>query len=260
MIEDLVNREVISGVAVKAFEMSKQEALAKGAMALFNEKYGDLVRVIEAGPHSLELCGGTHVENLGQIGIVKITSEGSIGDNLRRIVAVSGTEILKITREHYADMKLFADKADISIHQLKDGLLRRLDEYYVIREKNNALLTRLEEVIANNLISQAQQPFLIELVEDMENDSLKRLAVNILDRANLKVVILGSVNNSKRPIVAAAVADNFKIGAGKLLEPISKLIGGGHGKQDKIALAGGTDSSKLQEALEVANTFLNTLD
>lgn len=260
MIEDLVNLEVISGVAVKELEMSKQEALSKGAMALFNEKYGDRVRVIEAGPHSLELCGGTHVKNLGQIGIVKITSESSIGDNLRRIVAVSGTEILKIVREQYADMKLFADKADISIHQLKDGLLRRLDDYYVIREKNNTLLTRLEEVMANNLISQAKGPFLIELVRDVESETLTRLAVKILDKANLKVVILGSVNNFKRPIVAAAVANNFKIGAGELLEPISKLIGGGHGKHNKIALAGGSDSTKLKEALEAARSYLNALD
>jgi alanyl-tRNA synthetase len=259
-VENLVNREVLTDVAVEQFETTKEEALANGAISLFGEKYGDRVRVVQAGSYSLELCGGTHVKMLGQIGLLKIVSEASIGSNLRRIEAVSGMGVLELIRKQNSEIQTLADQTGIPRHQLFDSLHGRLVELRAIRSENKVLSARLEKVIANSLVSQAQGKFLVEVVEDMEGDSLRCLTLDILNRTDLAAVVLGSVTSAGRPTVAAAVADGFTVPAGTLLDQVSNLIGGGHGKQAKVAVAGGVDASKLEEALNAVRSSLCALE
>ena len=141
-IERLANTETLANTAVRAFETSKAEAEELGAIAFFGDKYGDVVRVLEAGP-SIELCGGTHVRATGDIGAIKVVSEGSIGSNLRRIEAVTGDASVALLQR---DERALADVAKLvgaSTEQLVDGVQRKLDELRAAQDEVKALRAQL---------------------------------------------------------------------------------------------------------------------
>ena len=138
-IEDLANHEVLANDRVRAYETTKGEAEAVGAIAFFGDKYGDVVRVLEAGKHSLELCGGTHVKALGDIGPIKVVSEGSIGSNLRRIEAITGTATIERLRHDEDVLGEAAAMLGVKPDQLVEGVTRRLDEVKALRDELKSL-------------------------------------------------------------------------------------------------------------------------
>ena len=248
-VENLVNREILSNGAVRNYETTQEEALAKGAIAFFGEKYGDRVRVLEAGDHSIELCGGTHVQALGQIGSLKVISEGSIGSNLRRIEAVTGMGTIDFARRTEQILTQVADEAGIPVPQVVAGVHRRLADLKSLQAENRQLQQRLEQSMIQELVTQADDGVLIAQVEVADVDMLRRLATQLARKAGLKAAVLATVTSAGKPAVAAAVGSQSGLDAGEILEPVSQAIGGGHGRQHDVAVAGGRDSGRLAAAL-----------
>ncbi|HJR25308.1 MAG TPA: alanine--tRNA ligase, partial [Acidimicrobiales bacterium] len=171
-IEDLANAEILDNASVRHYETTKAEAASLGAIAFFGDKYGDIVRVLEAGRNSIELCGGTHVRALGDIGPVKIVSESSIGANLRRIEAVTGTGPIERLRAEEDVLAELAGVLNVSVGEVVDGARRRVEEIKALRDEVKALKRQAAGGQASALAGQAVDGVLVARVDGVERDSL----------------------------------------------------------------------------------------
>jgi alanyl-tRNA synthetase len=254
--ENLVNREILGNGSVRHYETSQQEALEKGAIAFFGEKYGERIRVLEAGSHSIELCGGTHVNALGQIGSLKIISEGSIGSNLRRVEAVTGLGTIELIRRTEQTLAQVASDTGVPVAQVDVSVRKRLADLKRLQADNRQLQQRLEQVTVRDLAAHASNGILVSRVDADDVNALRSLAIATARQTGLKAVILGAVTSGGKPAVAAAVEPGAGLDAGQVLDPVSRIIGGGHGRQSDIAVAGGRDASRLGTALDEVSKSL----
>jgi alanyl-tRNA synthetase len=254
-IEDLANAEILDNAPVRHFETTKAEAGALGAIAFFGDKYGDIVRVLEAGRHSIELCGGTHVRALGDIGPVKIVSESSIGANLRRIEAVTGTGPIDRLR---AEEELLAEVAgvlNVPVGEVVDGARKRLEEIKALRDEVKALKRQAAGGQAEALVATATDGLLVARVDGVERDGLRDLAIALRDKG-LRAVVLGTAPEGGGAAVVAAVTADSGLHASELLEEAKRLIKGGGGKDALLAVAGGKDADGLDAALATVRSAL----
>lgn len=256
-IEDLVNEQVLLNAGVRHFEMSQEEALALGAIAFFGEKYGERVRVLEAGEKSLELCGGTHVSRLGDIGIVKIVSEGSIGSNLRRIEAVTGFATIDLLRRTEASLHETAQTLGTQPGQILETASKRAEEIRALGAEVSRLQEQLAGLRAQSLVAQAEDGVLVARVDGLEPQALKTTAQLALTRGALRAAIVGGVTGAGRPSVAVSVAQDSGLDASQIMDPIAKAICGGFGRHKENVLAGGRDATALDAALKSAEEVLS---
>ena len=255
-IEDLANHELLSNAPVSHFETSMDEARELGAIAFFGEKYGDVVRVLVAGPHSTELCGGTHVSALGDIGSVKIISEGSIGSNIRRIEAVTGMGPIERLRDDEAMLRRAADLVGVPPDDLVEGIERRLGELKGLRDEMKVLRRELAGNQAGELEGAAVDGVLVAQVDSESRNDLRDLAVALRDRPGMRVVVLGSSPGGKGAALVAAVAADSGLNAAELIADATRTIGGGGGKGADLAVAGGRDPDGLPTALDQVRALL----
>ncbi len=255
-IEDLANNEVLDNGEVRHFETSMDEARELGAIAFFGDKYGDRVRVLQAGSRSIELCGGTHVSALGDIGLIKIISEGSIGSNIRRIEAVTGMGPLYRMRAEEATAACAAGLLGVTSENLVEGVERRLDEIKELKAELKALRQALAGNLAEDLAAQAVDGVLVSRVEVESRDELRDLAVALRDRPGMRAVILATSPGGKGVAFVSAVSVDSGLNAGELISDAIRVVGGGGGKGAELAAAGGRDPEKIDEALEVARSVL----
>ena len=255
-VEDLANREILSNAPVRHFETSMDEARALGAIAFFGEKYGEVVRVLEAGPHSTELCGGTHVGALGDIGAVKVVTEGSIGSNIRRIEAVTGMGPIERLREEEALLRRAADLVGVAPDDLVEGIERRLGELKALRDEMKQLRKELAGNQAGELEGAAVDGVLVAQVDSESRNDLRDLAVALRDRPGMRVVVLGSSPGGKGAALVAAVTPDSGLNAAELIAEATRTIGGGGGKGDELAVAGGRDAEGIPAALDQVRTQL----
>jgi alanyl-tRNA synthetase len=248
-IEDLANAEILDNASVRHYETTKSEAMGLGAIAFFGDKYGDVVRVLEAGRNSIELCGGTHVRALGDIGPVKIVSESSIGANLRRIEAVTGTGPIDRLRAEEDLLAEVAGVLNVSLGEVVDGARKRVEEIKVLRDEVKALKRQAAGGQASALAGQAVDGVLVARVDAVERDSLRDMAVALRDQG-LKAVVLGTAPEGGGAAIVAAVTPDSGFDASGLLEQAKALIKGGGGKDPLLAVAGGKDADGLDAALD----------
>ncbi|MCU1354873.1 MAG: alanyl-tRNA synthetase [Acidimicrobiales bacterium] len=251
-IEDLVNADVLANTPVRHFETTKAEAVELGAIAFFGEKYGDIVRVLEAGPHSTELCGGTHVRRTGDIGPMKIVSESSIGSNLRRLEAISGTGPITRIRREEAELAAVADRIGVPQAELLDGIDKRLAELRDLRAEVKSLRSKLASGGASDLAGQAVDGIVVARVDGLVRDDLRSLGVAVRDQPGVRaVVLIGAPEGGGVALVSAAAKDSG-LDAGGLIADAARAVGGGGGKNPDLAVAGGRDPSRIDEALDLA--------
>ncbi|MET0827264.1 MAG: alanine--tRNA ligase [Acidimicrobiales bacterium] len=251
-IEDLANREILTDAEVRHTEMDKAAAEALGAIAFFGDKYGDRVRVLEAGPHSTELCGGTHVTALGQIGPVKVVSEGSIGSNLRRIEAVTGLGTVDRLRRDEDLLAGAADRLGVAPDELVTGIDKRLEELKALRDEVKALKRQTATGQAGALAASAVDGVVVARVDGLDRDGLRDLALAVRDTDGVRaVVIIGEPDGGGVGLVAAVTPDSG-LNAGELIADAAKTVGGGGGKAPDLAVAGGRDPAKIDDALDQA--------
>ncbi|MXZ79607.1 MAG: alanine--tRNA ligase [Acidimicrobiia bacterium] len=249
-IERLANADILDNPATRNYETSMAEAMDAGAIAFFGDKYGDRVRVLEAGPHSIELCGGTHVRALGDIGPVKIVSEGSIGANIRRIEAVSGTRPVELLTEREEVMAETAERLGVPFDQLLVGADKRMAEIKSLRAELAELRQAASSDQSGDLAQQAVDGVVVASVEGVDRGQLRDLAIATRDRPGVVAVVLGGAPEGGGAALVAAVAPDCNLNAGELIAEAAATIGGGGGRDAKLAIAGGRDPSRLDEALE----------
>lgn len=255
-IEDLAAEEILANHEVKHFETSMDEAKELGAIAFFGEKYGDRVRVLQAGNHSIELCGGTHVSALGDIGVIKIISESSIGSNIRRIEAITGTALLDRMREEEQQLHDVADQLGVAANDLHVGIAKRLSELKAARDEIKQLRKQLAGNQAEELYNTATNGVIVARVEADDRNGVRDLAVALRDKPGINTVVLGATPGGKGVALVAAVTEESGHNAGELLGPALKIVGGGGGKGADLAVAGGRDADRLDEALTTVRSGL----
>ena len=248
-IEDFVNAEVLANPACRHFETTMDEAQQLGAIAFFGDKYGDVVRVLEAGPNSTELCGGTHVRALGDIGPVRIISESSIGSNIRRVEALTGQATIDSYRSVGRSAAEAARTLSVGANDLPAGVERLKSEAKELRAQIVALKQRLAIGEAPALAARAVDGVVVERMDGLDRGGLRDLALSVREHAGVDAVVLGAELDSGGVALVAAVDPASGFNAGVLIEDAKKTVGGGGKPADEIAVAGGSDAEALNDAL-----------
>jgi alanyl-tRNA synthetase len=265
-IEDLVNAEIRSNTPAQTEHMGYDDAIASGAMALFGEKYGDKVRVLRLGDFSVELCGGTHVERTGDIGVFKITHEAGVASGVRRIEAVTGEGAMQwIDARQHALGELAA--------LLRSTPEQAADKVAQLVKRNKDLERELVAAKQALVTGQAADPaaaieeidgikVLATRMDGADAKTLRDAVDRFKDRLQSGVVVLGSVENGKVRLAAGVTKNNTdRIRAGDLIRPVAEQVGGKGGGRPDFAQAGGSDASRLDQALaSVADWVRATLD
>ena len=249
-IEDFVNAEVLANPACEHFETTMDEAQRLGAIAFFGDKYGDVVRVLQAGPHSTELCGGTHVRALGDIGPVRIVSEGSIGSNIRRVEALTGQATIDSFRSVGNSATAAAKTLGVPANDLLDGVERLQSDAKSLRHEVAALKQKMAIGQAPTLAGQAVDGVVVARVDGLDRNGLRDLAVSVRDHDGVDAVVLGAALDSGGVALVSAVTPEGGFNAGVLIEDAKKTVGGGGKPGDEFAVAGGSNAEALDDALD----------
>ena len=256
-VESRVNTLLLDNLEVTAQSMSQTEAKAIGAMALFGEKYGDTVRVVSVGDWARELCGGTHVARSGQLGVIKLLSESSIGAGVRRVEALVGVDAYKfLAREHLLLNSLTQIIKGARVEELPDRINDLLEKIKEI-EKELASVRSAQALgtvasIAESVTKVGQVDLITSVLPDgISGDDLRTIALDLRNRFATSVIALISSSAGKSVLVVAASDSARVLGAksGALVKIGSAVLGGGGGGKDDFAQGGGTDASKAGEAL-----------
>ena len=263
-VEARVNALLLDNLEVTAESMSQAKAKELGAMALFGEKYGDVVRVVSVGDWARELCGGTHVARSGQLGVVKLLSESSIGAGVRRVEALVGVDAYRfLAREHILLNSLTELIKGARAEELPERISELLSKMKEI-EKELAMVRSAQALsqvgeLAKTATVINDVTFISAVMSDgVSGDDLRKIAIDLRSRNSKSVVALISSNEGK-PVLVVAVSDearNSGIKAGALVKIGSTILGGGGGGKDDFAQGGGTDSAKALDALNAISNAL----
>jgi alanyl-tRNA synthetase len=256
-IEGLVNAEAQADTEVTRQEMHLDEALRLGAMALFGEKYGQRVRVIKIGDFSTELCGGTHLDRTGELGLLKVSAEGAVASGVRRIEAVAGGAALEAVAKKEQALRAAAELLKIGPLEVPQRLQKLLDEQRALERQLAQLETKLARGRAEELIGAARQVNGIAVVtgrvDGLDPEGLRALADTLRDRLGSGVVCVGSVTDGKVNVVSAVTKDLTKrVSAGKIVQEVAAAVGGRGGGRPDLAQGGGPETGKLDAALQCA--------
>lgn len=263
--EDLVNEKIMETFNVETNLMTLEEAKAKGAMALFDDKYGDKVRVVEVADYSKELCGGTHVKNSGQIGLFKIIGESGVAAGIRRMDAVTGFTAIKYVEDKQNTLK----KACASLKCNEKDILNKISsQASEIKEKEkeiSELKAKLTSGAEDDILNSAKEINGINVIayelEDVDGNALRDLGDKIRNKADKSVVVLISKANDKVNLVAMATKDAVACGihCGKIIKEVAQVVGGGGGGRPDMAQAGGKLPEKVNEAVEKTYSVVESL-
>ncbi|MEX0665251.1 MAG: alanine--tRNA ligase [Acidimicrobiia bacterium] len=252
-IEARANAQVITDAPVRHYETTKEHAESLGAIAFFGDKYGDLVHVLEAGEHSIELCGGTHVHALGFIGPIKIVSEGSIGANLRRIEAVTGDAALAHIHREELVLRETASLLNVGPTEVGDRVDRLLAEVKDLRSELEIQRRGQAATVATSLAASAVDGVVVARRDGLTNDEIRGLAIATRDALGSGVVgLVGITPDGEKAAIAVAVSKDLVergANAGAVSAEAAKVLGGGTGKQADVVAGGGPNAGAVDEAL-----------
>lgn len=255
-IEKIANQKIMELVEVKTFNTSMKKAKGLGAIALFNEKYGETVRVVQMGDFSLELCGGTHVGNTGEIGLFRIISESSIASGVRRIEASCGEVAYNIMKKEQAALAEISHLLHISVSEIPSRIETLIKSHKEIEKQIKKFKSKQVMTNINDFVKKAITVDNVKLVsaslENMGHEALRVLADALKTKLGSAVIVLGSVKEGKVCLVTAVTSDLVSKGlhAGKIIKEIAQITGGSGGGRPDMAQAGGKDVSKLAQALK----------
>ncbi|NBH24241.1 alanine--tRNA ligase [Lachnospiraceae bacterium] len=261
-VEQIVNEKIAQAVPVETRVMSLEEAKKTGAMALFGEKYGDSVRVVQMGDFSTELCGGTHVENTASIMLFKILSENGVAAGVRRIEALTGKGVLK----YYGDMEKSLHKAAAIVKSSPAELNQKLEHLMVeiknLQSENESLKSRAAKEALGDVMDKTEEvkgvKLLAERISGVDMNGLRDLGDQLRAKLQEGVIVLISETGGKVNMVAMATDEAMKKGAhaGNLIKGIAGLVGGGGGGRPNMAQAGGKNPGGIDEAIKEASKVL----
>jgi alanyl-tRNA synthetase len=250
-IEAIANAQTLASSSTRTFETTKDEAEALGAIAFFGDKYGDIVRVLEAGD-TIELCGGTHVRSTGDVGMVKVVSEASIGSNLRRIEAFTGAGSVALLQRDEILISDLAGLVGTSPDELAEGVQRKLDEIKSLQTEIKGLRSQLAMGRATELAQIANDGVVVTQVDQLDPGELRELALAVRNQPDVHTVVLAGETPTGGVALIAAVPKDAKSPASLLLKDAAKAVGGGGGGKGDVAQAGGKNPAGIPEALSIA--------
>ena len=257
-IESLVNAETLANAPTRAYETTKDEAEAVGAIAFFGDKYGDIVRVLEAGS-SVELCGGTHVRATGDIGTVKVVGEASIGSNLRRIEAITGEASVALLQRDEALIVETARLVGAQVDDVLGGVQRKLDEIKALNDEIKALRGEIAIGRAGSLAAEATDGAVVVRVDGLAPGDLRELAIAVRQQPDIRAVVLIGETPSGGVGLVAAVTPGGDEPASVLIADAARAVGGGGGGKGDVATAGGKNADGIPEALAIATEAVGRL-
>lgn len=264
-IEQIVNEKIWDRLPVTIEHMPLDEAKRMGAMALFGEKYGKIVRVVQVGDYSLELCGGCHVGNTAEIGLFKIVSETGIGAGTRRIEAVTGKAAYHFMNDHLKLLEQIGGKLKANTKDILeriDGLQQEIKE---LQKENESLAAKLGNLEAKNIVDKAVSlngiTVLAEKVQLKDMNSLRTMVDELKQKLGSAIIVLGSAADGKVNLAAGVTKDLVEKGyhAGKLIKEVAGRCGGNGGGRADMAQAGGKNPEKLSEALRFVEEFVKSV-
>jgi len=260
-IENMVNDEIRQNHDLSTQLMELEEAKASGAMALFGEKYDEKVRVVSMGEFSIELCGGTHVQRTGDIGLFRLQSEAGIASGVRRIEAVTGQAALEFSQLQTAEMQKLAGllKTDLSslserIGQLLEGSKTQEKEITALKQK---LASQAGSDLLSSVVEIKGQKLLSAKLEGVEAKALRTMVDDLKNQMQSGILVLGIANSDKVNLIAGVTKDlTSKVKAGELVNFVAQQVGGKGGGRPDMAQAGGTQPENLEQALSSVSTWL----
>jgi alanyl-tRNA synthetase len=266
-IQRIINERVRENLTVRSKVVPYKQAVQEGAIALFQEKYGESVRVLEIGdpPMSAELCGGTHVKSTGEIGLFIITAESSIGTGLRRIEAVTGRKAEQLARDSLSTLAAVAGELRSSPSEVIEKVKALVSESASERKRTATLERELSRYTVESLLGKAEQvngiTVLSAKVPSTSIEILREMGDIVKDRLKSAVIVLGTVHNGKPGFVSMVTPDLVARGlhAGDILKQVAGVTGGGGGGKADMAQAGGKDKNKLDQALELVKQLVQNI-
>jgi alanyl-tRNA synthetase len=253
-VMEMVNADVLTDDRVETTETTRTAAESMGAIAFFKDKYDDVVRVVRAGSHSLELCGGTHVDALGMIGPVASVSESSIGSNTRRIEAVTGMATVERALRREAMVQEAANLLKVEPNGVVDALQRLLDRQRSADKELGRLRSSVTDAEGAALAAGAEDGVVIARRDGRSVEELRSLAQAVRHRDGVRAVVIGGTPDGTK--VAIAVVTGGEPDAGVLVKQVAQVVGGGGGGSSEVAVAGGRDPDRLADALAEARRAL----
>lgn len=263
-VEFFVNSRILANMQVQTRIIAKEEAIAEGATALFGEKYDDFVRVVEIGTCSKELCGGTHVQASGQIGVFKILSEGGIAAGVRRIEALTGEAALR----HIQQICRREQQLGVLLNAKEDGVVKKIEsilaEQKVLEKRVAELSAKLAGSDFDNIMNSAVDIDGIKILSSLipldSPQTLRTVGDKVRDSLGSGIAVLGGAVNDKAALLAIVTQDlTSKVKAGALVNLVAQVVGGKGGGRPDMAQAGGTMPDKLPEAIAQVPDFVKTL-
>ena len=261
-IETIVNEKIWQSLQVNTDYKNIEEAKAMGAMALFGEKYGKIVRVVQIGDYSLELCGGVHVPNTAVIGLFKIVSESGIGAGTRRIEAVTGAGAYNLMADQIHVLKDAAAKLKTNLKDVPARIETILADTKELQRENDSLAAKLSNIEAGSLVSNVKEingvKVLVAKVQATDMNNLRAMADDLKQKLDSVIIVLGSAQGDKVNLIAGVTKDYIERGfhAGKLIKEVATRCGGGGGGRPDMAQAGGKDPEKLDAALNFVEEWV----
>ena len=264
-VQNIVNENIMNVEKVDTKEMTIDEAKNSGATCLFDEKYGEVVRVVSVGDFSKELCGGTHVKNSGEIGLISIISESGVASGIRRIEAVTGKNAMEVMENKNSILKEIEKMFKCSE---KDVIKKILAQGQQIKEKEKEisdlkakLVQGAEDDIVNSAIDVKGIKLATASLKDLDANSLRDLGDKVRNKLGLGVVVLASEINGKVNLIVMATKNSLDKGvhSGKIIKEVAQVVNGGGGGRPDIAQAGGKTPEKIDEALQKAKEVLEKL-
>lgn len=265
-VENMVNEEILKGDEVVTKEMPIEEAKKLGAMALFGEKYGDMVRVVKAGDFSVEFCGGTHLNNTAKVGIFKIISENSVAAGIRRVEAITGKNVLSMMKRDQERILNIAKSLKTTPSEIGHRIDQVLTEMKELSRDVDKLTAKLAGIEAVNLLNAAKDIKGLNVVaaslQDASADSMRTMGDTIREKQPKMITVLATVTPEGKVLfqcVCGKEAVKKGAHAGKIIKEVAKICGGGGGGRPDSATAGGKNPAKLEEALEAVNNIVEAM-
>ena len=261
-IEQIVNQKIQANIDLKKERMDFSKAKKEGAMALFNEKYGNEVRVVKIDEFSKELCGGTHVEQTGEIGIFKILKESGIASGVRRIEAITGEDALDYIQQQEDKINQVADLLKSNPDEIVAGISDLQSKVKSLENEITQLKDKLAASSSSDIISQAEEinniPVILHKVDGIDNDGLRKMGDNLKQELKSGIIILAS-HLADKVIFVAMVSDDLVdkgYNAGEIISDVANIAGGGGGGRPTMAQAGGSLPDKIGEAFDKAREII----
>lgn len=261
-IEHIVNQKVWASLPLEIHNKKIEEAKAMGAMALFGEKYGDMVRVVQVDDYSMELCGGCHVRNTAEIGLFKIITETGIGAGTRRIEAVTSKNAYGFINEKLQVLQTAAQHLKVKEEKVPERIDGLFTEMKSVQKENESLSARIANVEASSILEQVETindvQLLTQKVQVKDMNQLRNMVDDIKQKLSSGIVLLAAENDQKVQLAAGVSKDLIDRGlhAGNLIKQAAQICGGGGGGRPDMAQAGGKDPQKISEALQFVKQYV----